>query len=97
MTIRTTRKTVIFSNPFSLEGVGRILPAGTYEVVTDQELIDGLSFPIYRRVATMIMAPTQSPRASSVEMLTIEPVDLAVAIERDTLAVKSGSSSAKVP
>ena len=41
MSIRTTRKIVQFSNPFSIEGVGRVLPAGNYEVVTDEELIEG--------------------------------------------------------
>jgi hypothetical protein len=96
MSMRTTRKTVIFSNPFSLESVGRVLPAGNYEVMTDEELIDGLSFPAYRRVATMVLAPTQSSQASSIEMLTIDPLDLAAAMERDILAVKAGAS-AKAP
>jgi hypothetical protein len=67
MSIRTTRKIVKFSNPFTMEGVG---PADNYEVVTDEELIEGLSFPVYRRVATIMLAPTQSSHAPSVEMLT---------------------------
>jgi hypothetical protein len=45
MSIRTTRKIVKLSNPFSIEGVGRVLPAGDYEVVIDEELIEGISFP----------------------------------------------------
>lgn len=96
MSIRTTRKIVKFSNPFSIEGVGRVLPAGNYEVVTDEELIEGLSFPVYRRVATMMLAPTQSSQAPSIEMLTIDPVDLAAALERDTQAVKAVSVWAKL-
>jgi hypothetical protein len=86
MSIRTTRKIVKFGNPFTMEGVGRVLPAGNYEVVTDEELIEGVSFPVYRRVATMMLAPTQT--SHSIEMLTIDPRDLAAAVERDTLAVK---------
>jgi hypothetical protein len=82
MSIRTTRKIVKFNHPFSIEGVGRVLPAGNYEVVTDQELIEELSFPVYRRVATMILAPTQSSQPS-MEMLTIDPFDLTAAMERD--------------
>jgi hypothetical protein len=66
MSIRSARKIVKFSNPFSIEGVGRVLPAGNYEVVTDEELIEGVSFPIYRRVATMMLAPTQSSQALSI-------------------------------
>jgi hypothetical protein len=95
MSIRTTRKMVKFTNPFSLVGVGRVLPPGVYEVMTDEELIERLSFPVYRRAATMILAPTQSSQPS-IEMLTIDPQDLATAMTRDTLAVKGASVSAKL-
>jgi hypothetical protein len=88
MSMRTTRKTVIFSKPFSLESVGRVLPAGDYEVVTDEELIEGLSFPVYRRVATMMLVPTQS-HLGAVEMLTIDPRSLAEAIDRDAATTPS--------
>lgn len=79
---RTTRKTVQFNGPFSLESVGRTLPAGRYEVVTDEELIEGLSFPVYRRVATMLLVPAQSYQGT-VEMLSVDPLQLAAAAERD--------------
>jgi hypothetical protein len=52
LTMRTTRKTLTFKMPFSLEVLGRTLPAGSYEVITDEELIERLSFPVYRRIAT---------------------------------------------
>lgn len=94
MLTRTHRESVIFRRPFSLEGVGRQLPAGSYEVVTDEELIEGLSFPVYRRVATMMLVPTPS---HSIEMLTIDPLDLAAAAERDALAIKAVSVPATVP
>ena len=97
MSIRTTRKIVEFSNPFSIEGVGRVLPAGNYEIVTDEELIEGLSFPVYRRVATMMLAYTKSSPVPSTEMLTIDPRDLATAIERDKRAVKVTTVSPKQP
>ena len=54
-----------------------------YRVVTDEELIEGLSFPVYRRVATMIFLPAESGSASTVEMVTIDPQDLQAAEERD--------------
>ena len=54
MTTRTTSKIVTFARPFTLKGVDRILPPGEYRVVTDEELIEELSFPVYRRMATMI-------------------------------------------
>ena len=72
-----------FAHPFLLKGVDRILAAGDYRIVTDEELIEELSFPVYRRVATMIFVPAESGRASTVEMVTIDPQDLQVAQELD--------------
>ncbi len=79
MTTRTTSKMVTFARPFMLKAVDRILPAGNYRVVTDEELIQELSFPVYRRVSTMIFVPGKS--ASSVEMVAIDPQDLQAAQE----------------
>ena len=75
MTLRTRSNIVVFKHPFLLEGIDRVLPPGGYRVVTDEELIDGLSFSAYRRVATMIFVPAQS-EASSIEMVTVDPSDL---------------------
>jgi hypothetical protein len=86
MIARTLSKTIVFSRPFLLKGVDRLLRAGDYRVVTDEELIDGLSFPAYRRIATMIFVPSQSHRASSIEMVTIKPQDLQAAQDRDAAA-----------
>ena len=72
MLTRTRRETVTFHSPFSLQGIGRVLAAGSYEVVTDEELIEGLSFPVYRRVATTMLVPAEGYRGS-VEMLTVDP------------------------
>jgi hypothetical protein len=83
MSIRTRAKTVIFSRPFSLKGIDRVLPAGDYRVLTDEELVDGVSFPVYRRVSTMIFLPAQFHRPGSVELVTIDPLDLRAAEERD--------------
>jgi hypothetical protein len=83
MIARSLSKTVVFNKPFLLKGIDRMLPAGDYRVVTDEELIDGLSFPAYRRVATMIFVPAQSQHASTLEMVTIDPHDLQAAQDRD--------------
>ena len=75
MSRRQTDKTVVFDHPFKLKGVDRILPPGDYRVVTDEEQIEELSFPVYRRVATMIFVPAESGNASTIEMVTISIVD----------------------
>ena len=80
---RTKRVTLTFRHPFSLKGVDRRLAAGDYEVVTDEELIEEMSFPVYRRVATFIFLPADVGQPSSIEMVNIDPVDLAAAYQRD--------------
>jgi hypothetical protein len=74
-------ETVIFSKPFLLKGVDRVLPAGSYRVVTDEELIEGISFPAYRRISSMIFVP--GTHRGSVEMVTIDPLDLRIALDQD--------------
>jgi hypothetical protein len=83
MIARSLSKNVVFNRPFLLKGVDRMLPAGAYRVVTDEELIEGISFPAYRRVATMIFVPVPHG-ASSIEMVIIDPLDLKAALERDS-------------
>jgi len=95
MLTRTRRKTITFHRPFSLAGIGRPLPAGSYEIVTDEELIEGLSFPVYRRVATTMLAPAQSYQGA-MEMLTIDPDELAAAIARDVSTNGANAIAAKV-
>jgi len=82
MIARSLSETIVFSKPFLLRGVDRMLPAGDYRVVTDEELIEGLSFPVYRRVSTMIFVPA-TQGASAIEMVTIDPLDLRGALDRD--------------
>jgi hypothetical protein len=94
MTVRTKRKTIAFVYPFLVKDIGRTLPAGEYEVLTDEELIEGLSFPVYRRVSTMIMVPAPGPRTSSVEMLTVDPRELQLALDRDAAAHDRGRTTA---
>ncbi len=83
MTVRTNRRSVAFRRPFHLKGVDRLLPPGIYSVVTDEELIEGLSFPAYHRIATQMLVP--APSGSAIEMATIEPLDLEEALARDAL------------
>jgi hypothetical protein len=86
MTTRTRRETIHFKHPLLIKGVDRILPSGAYEVITDEEMIEGLSFPSFRRVATMIMVPSAAPHHSSVEMISISSVDLSNAQLNDASA-----------
>jgi hypothetical protein len=86
MTTRSRREQIIFRHSFRIKGIERELAAGIYEVVTDDEMIEGLSFPCFRRLATMIMVPGASPHGSSIEMISISPLDLSDARDIDARA-----------
>jgi hypothetical protein len=86
MTTRSRREIITFRHPFRIKGIDRLLAAGAYEVITDEEMIEGLSFASFRRVATMIMVPAAAPRGSTMEMVSIGSVDLSDAQRIDASA-----------
>jgi len=93
MIARTREKMVSFTQPFVLAGVDHALPAGEYRVKTDEELIEGVSFPVYRRVATMIFVPAQTRGA--IEMVAIDPAVLQAALDQDAAAGENTAQSPK--
>jgi hypothetical protein len=76
MTQRTVHSTITFSRPFRLSGFEEPLPAGTYKIETLEELIEGLSFPAWRRIETLLflLQPPGQPKLTQVAV--IDPVEL---------------------
>ena len=83
MTIRTTKKTMVFHEPFLMLYFDQALPAGTYEVVTEEEQLEGISFLAYRRLQTYIYRRTPPPKAGLAPTHTVDPDDLEAAFMRD--------------
>ena len=79
----TSKETVTFRRPFVLGGFDEVLPAGAYSVETDEELLEGISFPAYRRVLTVIHLHARSGHPGLTRALTIDPNELNAALERD--------------
>ncbi len=73
---RITSKPVTFQYPFTLDGVDGRLEAGTYEVETCEELIQGLSFVAYRRISTTIELRMKGYGHGARQVITIDPSDL---------------------
>ena len=92
MTTRTSRKTVTFTHPFQLSGMDEVQPAGTYTVVTDEELIEGLSFLSYRRTGTFILLPSRSNGSVPGQVITIDPWELETAEKMDAESHRAGFS-----
>ncbi|WP_112810870.1 hypothetical protein [Ensifer sp.] len=81
---RTKHRTVHFSEPFRLPEVEGMLAAGDYEVDDDEELIEGISWLAYHRVATFIKLPPTADNDHRMRMVAIAPdeLDRILAIDR---------------
>ena len=66
-------------------------------MMTDEQLIEELSFPVYRRVSTVIFAPGESPHGSSVEVVAIDPRDLQAAQVCDNAMAQPGCAPEAKP
>jgi hypothetical protein len=83
MTTRTTKSTVTFQSPVLLDEFDEVLPPGTYDVETDEELLEGLSFDAYKRVQSLIHLPGQPGHQGFSRTLIIDPNTLDEALTRD--------------
>ena len=79
MPVRTTRTQATFKEPFQLPELDGPQPAGSYDVDTDEEVIEGNERTVYLRVATILHV--RSP--GSTRFVTIDPAGLKAALERD--------------
>ena len=75
----TSSKSITFRNAFALPGVDGVLPAGTYTVRTEEEMLDTLSFAGWRQIATILVLR----RDGGVEYAEIDAQDLREALVRD--------------
>jgi hypothetical protein len=79
MATRTLTRQVTFQRPFQLGGFDAVQAAGTYTVDTDEELIEQLSYPAWRRTGTTL----RLPRAGATEFVPVDPEELSRALLRD--------------
>ncbi|PRY84363.1 hypothetical protein [Donghicola tyrosinivorans] len=93
MNMRSTRSTVTFSNAFTLPGYPDGLPAGDYEVLVEEELLQGLSFEAYRRTATYLTVRGRSGHAGHTELRAISESDLKEALGRDAAMTETNNYS----
>ena len=72
MTTRLVRKTMIFDRPFRLSGNDELFPAGIYEVATEEEQIDGVSFPAFRRLQTYVTRRSTPDKLGSETAIVVD-------------------------
>jgi hypothetical protein len=86
MSIRTTSSTVSFSRPFVLTGVADQQPAGSYTVETDEELLQYVSVPAYRRISTLIRLPPLPGSTEWARIVDLDLLELAAVLASDVKA-----------
>lgn len=80
---RTTASEITFSHPFILGSLIVPLDAGTYRLIVDEELIEGLSFPAYRRTGTHLEIPAVGVEIGTRQLLQVPLQELEAAMQRD--------------
>lgn len=90
--MRTRSQTVTFAAPFTLPGLDRSYPAGTYRVTTDEEDLD-VSFAATRRVATAILLVA----GGETQSWPVDPADLEAALTRDARLTQAHPSTSQRP
>jgi hypothetical protein len=94
MTTRTRGETVTFLHSFEVRGEDGRQPAGSYLVETDEELLHGLSFPAYRRLATVIHLAGRLGSNELSRVVEIDPAELAAAQANDIEAPEAAPTPA---
>jgi len=70
---------VTFQRPFSLDGFEEIQPAGSYTLDIEDELLDTLLSPVWRRTSTAL----RLSRRGAIEQVPVDPEQLKDALARD--------------
>ncbi|CAN5673970.1 hypothetical protein BH11PSE3_BH11PSE3_48590 [soil metagenome] len=92
MSIRTTLTSVTFNRPFSLSMIDARQPAGTYQLVTEEEPIEGVSFAAYRRTATLLHLPASPAPGQTRQVVEVDPDELSAVLAMDAgAALKAGA------
>lgn len=79
MALRTTRSSVTFKAPFRLSAWNDLLPAGRYDIDTEEEAVEGNERTVYVRVATLLYVRT----TGMVQTVSIDPKELQAAFDMD--------------
>ena len=78
-TTRQSSTTVTFLRPFILDGFEQLQPAGSYTLDIEEELLDTLLSPVWKRTSTTM----RLRRHGAIEQVPVDPERLKEALARD--------------
>ena len=85
MSTRSSTSVVEFKHPFVVPGSPEQFPPGRYEVLVEEELLEGLSFAAYRETGAYLMIYGRGQNSGPTEMRSISSAYLNMALKRDAL------------
>lgn len=83
MLTRTSESVVTFRNTFSIGNVLSDLPSGSYRIVKEEELIEGVSYPAYRITKTSLQIPAMGIPGMAKQFIPVRDSDVDAALEVD--------------
>jgi hypothetical protein len=85
MFTRTSTSVVEFRHAFVVPGSDKEFPPGRYEVLVEEELLEGLSFAAYRETGAYLMIYGKGHNSGPTEMRPTSSAYLSLALKRDAL------------
>ena len=79
------KSTVTFGWPFRLGEFGEQFSIGHHPTETDEELMEGMSFPAYQRTETMMQLMLDPQSARVAEIATVDPQQFEEALTMEGL------------
>ena len=89
MLSKTSESIVTFHHPFSIGNAISDHPAGSFRVVKEEELIEGLSFTAYRAVSICLQMPAIGALGAAQHFVDVSGHDLDVALDADSQMLSS--------
>jgi len=83
MVTRKTKHTATFLHSFTLPGLAEELPAGTYDVETDELLVESFSFVAWLRKSAALQRPNMPGRPGGSWTLIVDPDILDAVLKLD--------------
>ncbi len=81
MDVRTTWSKITFPKAFVLPGSETIFAPGEYDLVTEEERLQGLTFNAYRRTSAFLQVSTNPRFPRRTELRPVTDADLQQALE----------------
>lgn len=83
MSTRTTLSSVTFTRPFFLSSLDGEQPPGTYQLVTEEQPVEGLTVGAHLRTATMLHLPARPAPGQTRQVVQVDPEELNAVLAAD--------------